>query len=178
MQRPRSGIGEDHWAGLRPSSFAAMASRSRCSCIAAANSAGPPALAIWPVTLSLSPKIGLLHDGAHVCSNMFSKCRRHAVRPEEANESIEGQLWKARLADGWDLGIARRPDAVGRREHFYLSCLELRTKRGQRCFGHLDPARRNVIGRILRVAIRDARHLKVIFLEEAGEQEIDGAGCA
>src|SRR5262245_63704097 len=107
---------------------------------------------------------------------MFSKGRRHAVRPEEANESIKGQLWKARLADGWHLGIARRPDAVGRREHFYLSCLELRTKRGQRCFGHLDPARRNVIGRILRVAIRDARHLKRSEERRVGKAEAKRRG--
>src|SRR6476469_5420782 len=138
----------------------------------------PPRVGNLARHTKLFAEIRLLHYGAHVGGDMFSQCCRHAVWPEETNWSIEGKLWKSCLGDGWHLGMSWRPNAVRRREHFYLSCLKLRTKRGQRCFGHLDPARGNVVGRLLRVAVRDARHVKIVLLEEACEEKIDGAGCA
>src|SRR5262245_58688356 len=80
----------------------------------------PPGVGNLAGHAKLFTELRLLHDGAHVRGDMFSKCRGHAVRPKKANEPIKRQLRKARLADGRHLGIARRPDAVGRREHFYF----------------------------------------------------------
>ena len=98
--------------------------------------------------------------------------------PEEADEAIKCKLRITRLIDGRDLGMSRRPHAVGRREHFDCVRLKLRTQCRERCFGHLDPARGDVVGRLLRVAVRDSRHVKIVFFEETCEEKIDGAGCA
>ena len=91
-----------------------------------------------------------LHDGAYVGSDTLAKLRRHALWSQKkptSPSSVSSGCTSLTVSTSGQVGLA-----VGRRKHLDFPT-SYWTRRRQRCFGHLDTSRGNVVGCVLRVAI-------------------------